>query len=175
MNRTQPIPGRPWVRRLTACLLVLGGVGVWISCAVTEAEALQLNAHGVRTTATVDQVDVLKNSDSCWVTFIALSGVQLTEWVEGVPHGVTPGSQFTVVYDPNDPSTIQDLRVMESTRWSAPEWQVPFGLAFAGFGWLILRRGVPVGLGGSVQFWELFTRRREPRATLLPVPDSTLR
>jgi hypothetical protein len=167
MKKSQEVPGRPAIRRLVAALFVLGGVAIWASCAATEIQAWQLDSHGVRTTAGIEQVQVLKNSDNALVSFSDRSGIQQQEWVEAVPHGVAVGDRLSVVYDPGGPSTIQDLPVMESSRWSAPEGQVPGGLIFAGFGLLVFRRGLPVGLGGSVQTREWISwRRRQAELSL---------
>jgi hypothetical protein len=101
-------------------MMSLSGVGLLIAAAVSEINYYALSRHGIRTVATVAYVQGYRTKSASYLLhFNDAQGTPTAERTGSVLSGTKVGDQITVVYDPDGPANIKDVRVLEGGRWNA--------------------------------------------------------
>jgi hypothetical protein len=101
---------------------------------VSTVTSLELRAHGVTATATVVAISKDGKTTNYELEFPLSSGQDYTAWTSNVDSGEQVGGTLPVSYLPNDPSTVQDTRVL-ARWWVWPVLMPPFALFFGWLGW----------------------------------------
>jgi hypothetical protein len=103
---------------LTVLLLVCG-LGMVVGFVVTETRDYSLRTHGIRTVATVQDQQGTGRSIAYLLDFSDRDGTPRSEWSGDVSSGAKVGDHIRVVYDPNDPSDLQDARDLDRGPWAS--------------------------------------------------------
>jgi hypothetical protein len=122
---------RRW-RRIAGALVVLVMAFFLIDAVDESVTGVDLLAHGVRTTASVQAVDRSGRNPQYLLRVALAGGGSNDAWTGAVPGRHAVGETIAVAYSPSDPATVKS--VTELGRW----WIHPLLMVFigAGLGWL---------------------------------------
>lgn len=124
-------------RRIIGVTLFVVAVLMFAGAILSTVTSINLRANGVRTNAVIINVSthLLRHSATSYtdvIQFKTADGKQYQEPISG-SRGDHAGSTVAVIYDPSDPSTVQEAGNLSGLWWITPAVLVIFAVVF---GWL---------------------------------------
>ena len=142
----QPRSAGQW---LVGGVCAVVGIGMLIAAVVMPIEALNLRDNGIRTSATVQDIQHSGKTTNYELDFTLQDGTAFSTWTNDVHSGTQVGDTVQVAYDTSSPTTVEDVRDL-SRWWAAPAIFTPLGIFFIWFGWTMWR-GSPAGFGRAIR------------------------
>jgi hypothetical protein len=110
------------------------GIGMLIAAVVMPLQALNLRDNGLRTSATVADIQQSGKTTNYELEFTLQDGTPFATWTDEVHSGTQVGDTIQIAYLSNSPTTVEDVRDL-GRWWAAPVIFGPMGIFFLWFGW----------------------------------------
>jgi hypothetical protein len=109
------------------------GIGMLIAAVVMLIEALNLRENGIRTSATVQEIQQSGRTTNYELVFTLQDGTPFATWTDNVHSGTQIGDMIQFAHESGSPTTVEDVR--DLGRWWAALVFAPMGIFFLWFGW----------------------------------------